>query len=161
VHVELRHESWHDPGLASFLNDLRLGAVSADLPRMKHYLPCLTSIGGESAYLRLHGRNERGWLLNAYDARYDYLYNTRETRELRKRIESFASRCSRVIIIANNTTGGKSIPIAFQLLSHLRGNRPVPVPEASLRAFPQLRSIALSAGVEHPPLDSDLFRRAV
>jgi uncharacterized protein YecE (DUF72 family) len=143
-HVELRHESWHEPGLLAFLQENTLGIVSADIPRIRHYMPFVAGVTGPSAYLRLHGRNEKGWLLNAYDARYDYLYNERESREITRRVNALESRCSNVTIICNNTTAGKAIPLAFHLLSAIRGGRPVPVPAASLSSFPFIRTTALT-----------------
>lgn len=142
AHVEFRHESWHTPGLISFLKENSLGVVAADIPKIRHYMPFLTGTAGDAAYLRLHGRNEKGWLLNAYDARYDYLYNARETREIEKRLAVLTPRCAFTTVIANNSTGGKSIPVALQLLAAVRGGKPVPVPAAALEAFPYLRPIA-------------------
>jgi len=161
VHVEFRHESWQHNGLIAFLREYSLGVVSADIPRIRHYMPFITGVSSETAYLRLHGRNEKGWLLNGYDARYDYLYNGRETRELEKRLAALAPRCARVTLIANNTTGGKSIPVALRLLSALRGGKPVPVPAASLKAFPDLRSIALLDPQEDSVLNLSLLRRVI
>jgi uncharacterized protein YecE (DUF72 family) len=160
MHVEFRHESWHQNSLIPFLKENSLGAVSADIPRIRHYMPFITGVSGDSAYLRLHGRNEKGWLLNGYDARYDYLYNSRETHEIEKRLEALVPRCGKVTVIANNTTGGKSIPLALHLVSALRGGKAVPVPGASLKTFPHLRPISLLDTGEAPLLDID-FRRAI
>jgi len=161
AHVEFRHESWQHPGLMTFLRENSLGVVAADIPRIKHYMPFLTGTTGGSAYIRLHGRNEKGWLLNAYDARYDYLYNARETREIEKRIGAMTPHCTSATVIANNTTGGKSLPIALQLIASLRGGRPVPVPDATIAAFPHLRSIALSEKDEFLLPGADPVRRAM
>ena len=63
-----------------------LSSVHADLPRIKQFPVTFPRPRGERAYFRLHGRNEKGWLLNGYDVRYDYLYNARELRELKRRM---------------------------------------------------------------------------
>ena len=161
AHVEFRHESWHHAGLLSFLRENGLGVVSADIPRIRHYMPFITGVSGPAAYLRLHGRNEKGWLLDGYDARYDYLYNARETRELEKRLLALSSASSRVTVIANNTTGGKAVPLAFQLLSSLQNGRPVRIPDAALRAFPGLRSIALAEDAGESLISREPLHRAV
>ena len=142
VCVELRHESWHQASTRELLEENGLQSLSADLPRIKQFMPFTTSVIGEQAYIRLHGRNEKGWLLNGYDARYDYLYNGREIQELRRRCEALSTKCREVLILCNNTTGGKAIANALQLRAALSTSRTVNVPEAALRAFPHLADVA-------------------
>ncbi len=147
VHVELRHDSWQAPSLKNFLSENFLFPVNADMPRVKHFMPFSPNVAGETAYLRLHGRNEKGWLLDDYEARYDYLYNARELQELRRRLEALSVRCQQVMIICNNTAGGKAVATALQLTGMLRADRPgmktLEVPSAAFRAFPVLREIAM------------------
>jgi uncharacterized protein YecE (DUF72 family) len=142
LHVELRHESWNQPSLPGFLGEADLCPVSVDLPRVKQFISFSASVVGETAYVRLHGRNEKGWLLNSIDTRYDYLYNDREIREITRRIDAMAKRCKRMILIFNNTTGGKATANALQLCASLRDARRVLMPQATLSAFPHLREIA-------------------
>jgi uncharacterized protein YecE (DUF72 family) len=160
VHAEFRHQSWNQEGLAAFLRDHSLGVVGADMPRIKQYMPFITAVCGDAAYLRLHGRNEKGWMLNGYDARYDYQYNSREIREITRRLRGLEGRCRTVTVICNNSTGGKSLPVAFQLLSALREGKPVAVPPRTLSAFPFLRGITAPGTGETPLLDAG-FRQAM
>jgi uncharacterized protein YecE (DUF72 family) len=160
LHVEFRHQSWNHEGLITFLRENSLGVVGADMPRIKQYMPFITAVCGDTAYLRLHGRNEKGWMLNGYDARYDYQYNSREIREITRRLRGLEQRCRSVMVICNNNTGGKSLPLAFQLLSALREGKPVAVPPRTLKAFPFLRAIASPETGETPLLDAD-YRRAM
>ena len=160
LHVEFRHQSWNQEGLITFLRENSLGVVGADMPRIKQYMPFITAVCGETAYLRLHGRNEKGWMLNGYDARYDYQYNSREIREISRRLRGLEQRCRTVMVICNNNTGGKSLPLAFQLLSALREGKPVAVPPRTLKAFPFLRAIASPETGESSLLDAD-YRRAI
>jgi len=160
LHVEFRHQSWNQEGLVTFLREHDLGIVGADLPRIRQYMPFITAVCGEAAYLRLHGRNEKGWMLNGYDARYDYQYNSREIREVTRRLRGLEERCRTVTVICNNNTGGKSLPLAFQILSALREGKPVPIPDRTLRAFPFLRPIAALGTGETLLLDGD-YRRAI
>ena len=142
VHVELRHESWSQPSLPGMLAEYGLSPVNADMPRVRQLMPFGTAVAAPSAYLRLHGRNEKGWLLNGYDARYDYLYNGREIQELRRRCEALPTKCSDVFIVCNNTTGGKAVANALQLRAALHPSRSVSVPPAVTRAFPHLADVA-------------------
>jgi len=142
LQVEFRHASWEYGGLIGLMNETGMQPVHADLPRIRQFTPFLTAHRGETAYFRLHGRNDKGWLLNGMDTRYDYLYNGRELQELRRRVENISQKCRRTIVIFNNTSGGKAVANALQLLSSLRGTKPVMVPGAALHAFPFLRAIA-------------------
>jgi uncharacterized protein YecE (DUF72 family) len=142
VHIELRHASWEGPTFASFLQELGLSSVHADLPRIRQFPVTLPRPHGERAYFRLHGRNEKGWLLNGYDVRYDYLYNARELRELKRRMVTTPLECRDAFIIMNNTTGGKAIANAFEMLSALHDGCSIPIPAAALQAFPQLAPLA-------------------
>ncbi len=150
VHVEFRHDSWNQPTLMNFLSENRLCPVSADFPRAKQYMPFITNVVGDTAYLRLHGRNEKGWLLNNLDTRYDYLYNAKELREISRRLDALAPKCKRVIVLCNNTTQGKAVATALQITSALREGKHVLLPQATLRAFPHLDKIA--SVVEHQDL---------
>jgi len=161
LHFEFRHQSWNFPGLLNFLADSGAAPVSADLPRIRQFMPFTTGIVGERAYLRLHGRNEKGWLLNGLDTRYDYLYNARELQELRRRIEGISPSCKRVFVIFNTTTGGKAAANAFQLLSMVRGGTPIRVPATILHAFPLLREFAGDHIEEPLPFHPPGYRAAM
>lgn len=143
IHVEFRHDSWQTPSLQSFLTENALRPVSADMPRVKHLMPFTSNVMGDIAYLRLHGRNEKGWLLGNAETRYDYLYNHRELQELRRRLEALSTRCKRVIVVCNNTAGGKAVATALQLTSMLRSEssaaKPLEIPTAAFHAFPPLQ----------------------
>ncbi len=160
LHVELRHDSWHQKGLVPFLTENGLRPVNADLPRVNHLMPFHTGVAGETAYLRLHGHNETGWLRGAWDVRYDYLYNRREIRELARRITLLTAQCRRVFVVCNTTPHGKSIANALQIIAATREERKVRVPNGALRAFPRLEEIALSepAGLLFEPGE---YRRAM
>ncbi|MEK9135932.1 MAG: DUF72 domain-containing protein [Bacteroidota bacterium] len=142
MHVEFRHESWNQPSTWDLLAEKSLSLTSPDLPHIRQFMPYTSSIVGDRAYLRLHGRNEKGWLLNSLDARYDYLYNGKEIREIVRRVEAISHKSRHVTIIFNNTTGGKAVANALQFVSALRAGKHVLVPEATLRTFPHLHEIA-------------------
>ncbi len=141
VHVELRHASWEQPFLARFFRDLDLSPVHADLPRIKQFPVSFPRPIGQQAYFRLHGRNEKGWLLNGYDIRYDYLYNTRELREIKRRALSVPPNCTDVLLLWNNTTGGKGLANAMEMNAALHEGRTISLPAPTLRSFPHLAKI--------------------
>ncbi len=159
VRVELRHESWNQPSLLGFLAEHSLLPVSADLPRIRQFMPFITGVVGEEAYLRLHGRNEKGWLLDGLDTRYDYLYNSREVREIARRLDALSARCRRITVICNNTTSAKAVANALQLSAAWRKTKSVPVPSASLEAFPQLHEIAQQ--LDAPLFPEETYREAM
>lgn len=161
VHVELRHGSWHTPELAEMLAENGLSLVSADLPRVRQFMPFTTGVVGETAYLRLHGRNEKGWLLNGFDARYDYLYNGRELREINRRLQALYGQCGRATVIFNNTTGGKAVANAFQLAITLREGKPLAIPPSTLKTFPHLEQIGHSPEAELPLFSKGEYREAM
>lgn len=142
LHIELRHTSWDQPSLPGMLEDLGVAPVQADLPRIRQLMNSLPRSRGDRAYLRLHGRNEKGWLSETYDARYDYLYNQRELHEIKRRLQALPSTCAQKFVIWNNTTAGKAVANAFQLSALVNDRGTVPVPSPALRAFPFLQQIA-------------------
>jgi uncharacterized protein YecE (DUF72 family) len=142
LHIELRHSSWDQPSLPGMLEELGVAPVRADLPRIRQLMNSLPQSRGDRAYLRLHGRNEKGWLSQTYDARYDYLYNQRELHEIKRRLQALPSTCTRQFVIWNNTTSGKAVANALQLSALVNERGTVPVPAPALRAFPFLQQVA-------------------
>jgi uncharacterized protein YecE (DUF72 family) len=159
--AELRHDSWSQPGLPSFLKELGLQAVSVDLPRVNRYAPFLARPGEGTAYFRFHGRNEKGWLLKGGDARYDYLYNSRELMELRRRVDATTAHTEHVIVIFNNTTGGKAVANALQFRAAMDDGKRIMVPAPALGSFPYLESIAQPAAGEESLFSGAAYREAM
>lgn len=159
IHVEFRHNTWDHPAITGLLSENGLGSVSSDVPATAQLPRFSMRRVGNTAYLRFHGRNEKGWLLNGMDTRYDYLYNTREIRELNRRLAHVAENCTRIMVIFNNTTAGKAVANAFELTA-LRAGRRIPVPRSTLEAFPYLRDVAENDATM--PLIQDMkYREAV
>jgi uncharacterized protein YecE (DUF72 family) len=142
LHIELRHSSWDQPSLPGMLEELGVAPVRADLPRIRQLMHSLPGSCGHRAYLRLHGRNEKGWLSDTYDARYDYLYNQRELHEIKRRLQALPPTCTQQFVIWNNTTSGKAVANALQLSALVNERGTVPVPARTLRAFPFLQQVA-------------------
>jgi uncharacterized protein YecE (DUF72 family) len=159
--AELRHDSWNQPGLSSFLQEHGLQAVSGDLPRVNRYVPFLARPAKGTAYFRFHGRNEKGWLLKGGDARYDYLYNSRELVELRRRVDAMDAHSDRVIVIFNNTTGGKAVANALQFRAAMHGGERINVPAPALASFPYLEAIARPSVSEESLFSGAAYREAM
>jgi uncharacterized protein YecE (DUF72 family) len=161
LEVEVRHDSWNTDGLTSFLQDAGVHLVHADMPRIRQYMPFLTGLTGNRAYVRLHGRNDKGWMFNGWDARYDYLYNGRELREIRRRVEALPDRCTNATLIWNNSTSGKSVANAFEFASLLQGGKQIHIPAATVAAFPQLHHLALAADRQASLFSEDALKQAI
>lgn len=161
MHVEFRHNSWNQASTWDLLSEHGLSTVGVDLPHVRQLMPYTTPVVNDGAYLRLHGRNEKGWLINGFDVRYDYLYNEREVREIVRRIAVLSQKSSRVTVIFNNTTGGKAIANALQLVSSLRDGKHVLIPEPTLRAFPHLQKVAAVVDAEQTLLRNGTYRQAM
>lgn len=161
VAVEFRHDSWNQSFLPAFLEDNDLVPVNTDLPAVNHYRPFHTSICGSTAYIRLHGRNERGWLTDELDARYDYLYNGKEIKELSRRVAALQQKVEEIILICNNTTGGKAVANALQVLSAIRHNKPILIPQKTMQAFPQLERIPATIPTDDLLIGGEGFRQAM
>jgi uncharacterized protein YecE (DUF72 family) len=155
--VEFRHDSWNHPSVLHLLEENNVRLVSADLPRVRNFMPCTTSVIGETAYVRLHGRNEKGWLLNSPDTRYDYLYNTRELREIGRRLDMLRKRTKEVVVVCNNTTNAKAVANAFQIMSMVTQGK-VAISANALNSFPHLHEIA---GDSSTPLMDQAYRHAI
>jgi uncharacterized protein YecE (DUF72 family) len=161
IHVEVRNESWTPKALIGTLAECGLQPVSADLPALRHFPAFLTKTFGETAYVRLHGRNEKGWLLNGMDSRYDYLYNGKEIREIVRRIRLLSTTSRSLFLSCNNTTAGKAVANALQLTAALRGQKRILLPDRALAAFPSLHSLGETLEGGHPLLSGDGYRQAM
>lgn len=161
INVEFRHNSWDQTSTWDLLSEHDLSIVGADLPHVRQFMPYTASAVNGRAYLRLHGRNEKGWLINGFDARYDYLYNEREVREIARRVAVLSGKSSHITVIFNNTTGGKAIANALHLMSLVRDGKHVLIPEPTLRAFPHLEKVAAVVDAEQTLLGDGGYRRAM
>ena len=95
------------------------------------------------------------------DARYDYLYNEKELREIRKRLEALSRKANDLTIIFNNTTKGKAVANALALMAALSQGNQVPVPMATLKSFPHLREVADNIDSGQMVLGIGRYRRAM
>jgi uncharacterized protein YecE (DUF72 family) len=128
VAIELRHRGWLDDdrreetlewyadhGAAYVCVDVPDGAPPTLIPR----LDAVTR--DDLAYLRLHGRNARGWIKGRTVAeRFAYRYDDAELEEIAQRAEGLAEEADTVRMMFNNNRGDDA-PVAAQRMRELLG----------------------------------------
>ena len=152
--LELRHVSWQEPEALEFLSGLGVTVANLDYPIAKNSFNLQECRVGTDGYLRLHGRNEKGWMLNGYDARYDYqykdagrdqtynyLYSEKEVSGIRDRALSLAKTYRALTIVANNHYEGKQFATAIMLKAMLEG-RKLKGPPGVVKRYPELARYA-------------------
>lgn len=109
--VELRNRGWVEaktlPETLAFLRAHKVSLVSVDTPNEEHFtiMPgALDEIThAPLAYLRLHGRNAKGYLRGkSVAARFDYDYSDAEIDEVAERAKKLAREAKRVHVVFNN-----------------------------------------------------------
>lgn len=140
VAVEFRNGTWLDdesaPATLALLSDLGLAYAIADEPQLARgtVQPLVATTNENLAYLRLHGRNVRGW--QGHGGRYDYDYSTDELVAFVEIVEQLAGASRHVHVLFNNNEKGAGTRNALVLIGMLRGEPPhtedLPPVQASL-----------------------------
>ncbi|MDQ2652857.1 MAG: DUF72 domain-containing protein [Chloroflexota bacterium] len=140
VAVEFRNGTWLDaesaPDTLALLSDLSLAYAIADEPQLSRgtVQPLVANTSNDLAYLRLHGRNAKGWL--GHRGRYDYDYSTDELVGFAETVEQLATSVKQVHVMFNNNEKGAGTRNALVLIGMLRGEAPhtgdLPPVQASL-----------------------------
>ncbi|MBY9077791.1 DUF72 domain-containing protein [Paenibacillus sp. HN-1] len=77
----------------------------------------------EATYVRMHGRNTKGWQQSSHPdwrkLRYLYRYNTEELTEWRERLRELERGSRNVYVVFNNNSAGDATPNAKELQSLL------------------------------------------
>jgi uncharacterized protein YecE (DUF72 family) len=108
--VELRNRNWlTEPNREETLNYFRsrnLPLVLVDAPESEHFTVMQTEnniTNAKLAYLRLHGRNERGYITGRSVAeRFDYDYSADEIAGIATRVRDLANQTEEVHVAFNN-----------------------------------------------------------
>lgn len=91
---------------ARFLKDHHLPLVLVDAPHSEHFTVMQSDnviTDPALAYLRLHGRNERGYLTGKSAAeQFDYDYSPADINEIAERIQGLASKAQKVHVAFDN-----------------------------------------------------------
>ena len=141
--LEVRHNSWMGEGALDFVGSLPYHIVSIDQPVFGGSVRPRAVVTGDTAYIRLHGRNREKWFdKNAgRDERYDYLYSSEELTPWIERVRDLLADAKTVYVVTNNHYRGQAPANALELLSRVL-DRPVTVPEPLRTQYPHLARFA-------------------
>jgi uncharacterized protein YecE (DUF72 family) len=132
--VELRQRAWVEgktrASTLAYFRERGITWVAVDMPDSKepNVMPAIDEVTQPKlAYLRLHGRNEQGYLHGKSAAeRFHYDYSAAELKEIVARIKRLASQAEDVRVVASNHAEDFA-PKAALALKRLLG-QPLPPP---------------------------------
>ena len=133
VAVEFRYRAWMKEkrrnDVFSYLSDHDAVYVSVDAPLAEHVpiMPPIDAVTSDRlAYLRAHGRNERGYMSGRTVAeRFDYDYPDEELEEIAERARALADDAEQVHVLFNNNAR-ELAPKAARRMRQLLGQDPGP-----------------------------------
>ncbi|GKV66630.1 MULTISPECIES: DUF72 domain-containing protein [unclassified Sporosarcina] len=116
IAVEFRHQSWYTPAYRQktldFLQSLNIIHVVCDEPQVGDGSVPLVPVATDSkVLLRLHGRNDSGWVNTQRDSkawrkvRYLYDYSEKELQGMSEIVSSLEQQAEEVFVIFNNNSG--------------------------------------------------------
>ena len=141
VAVELRHRGWVDDERVEttlgWFSERGVAFVCVDAPPGDHVpiMPPIDAVTRDDlAYMRAHGRNERGYLSGRTVAeRFGWVYSDDELTEIAARTDHLAREAKEVHVLFNNNRDDDA-PSAARRFRALLGQDPGPPPEeAQLR----------------------------
>lgn len=102
--IEFRHRSWLSDRVFAELERRRVTLVSVDEPALANLLPPTDIVTNPDLfYVRLHGRNHKGWGSGNMQQQFDYDYSQEELTEWAdEKVEKMAQRAKRGVIFFNN-----------------------------------------------------------
>jgi uncharacterized protein YecE (DUF72 family) len=137
VAIELRHRGWvserNRDETFSWFSERNAAFVNVDAPPGDH-VPIMPSdidavTTDDLAYLRIHGRNEQGYLTGKTVAeRFGWRYEDEELEEIADRTRTLAEQAGEVHVLFNNNRDDDA-PTAAQRFRSLLGQDPGPGPE--------------------------------
>jgi uncharacterized protein YecE (DUF72 family) len=133
VAVELRNRNWmtKEDDAAGYFASRDATLVSVDTPRSEHFTvmpPTDTVTNPALSYLRLHGRNEKGYLTGkTVEERFDHQYSGEELEEVAGRVRRLSEQAREVHVVFNNNRSDYA-PEAARRFRVLLGQIP-PQPE--------------------------------
>lgn len=106
--AEFRHDSWNRGEVYDFLKNAGICFVSVDEPQIGDMMPPLAVSTGDTAYIRLHGRNSETWWGESGD-RYDYNYSEEELGEWIEKVEELEKSVWKIYAFFNNCHKGYAV----------------------------------------------------
>jgi uncharacterized protein YecE (DUF72 family) len=121
--VEFRHASWAADRVFSELERRGVTLAAVDAPPLPGLFPRLDVVTNPGLfYLRLHGRNARGWRSGHMQQQFDYDYTDAELREWTEGpIPRMAARSAGGLVFFNNHVRAQAPRNAVQLMHLLNG----------------------------------------
>jgi uncharacterized protein YecE (DUF72 family) len=127
--IELRNRNWlsapNRQDTLAFFGDRQLPLVLVDAPESEHFTVMQTEnnvTDTKLAYLRLHGRNERGYITGRTVAqRFDYDYAAEEITGIASRVRDLAEQAEEVHVAFNNNRSLYAPKAALQLKTAIEG----------------------------------------
>ena len=149
VFIEVRHDSWHNRAMVEFFEEHGLCPVNVDLPQLPHFMPLTAASHNGYAYFRMMGRNAAAWNHPELGDRYTYSYSQEELDDLLRKITIVSKTARRVYVVFHNDAKGHSLFNGFTL-RHRIDHQLVPVPEKTVREFPQLEEVRAMLALPAP-----------
>jgi uncharacterized protein YecE (DUF72 family) len=130
--VELRNRSWFkDERLAEtirFFKENKITLVGVDAPESEHFTvaPNLDFVTNpDLSYLRLHGRNEEGYIRGRTVAeRFNHQYTEAELQELAQRVDKLAKQTKETHVVYNNNASDYAVKAAERFQEMVHGHAP-------------------------------------
>jgi len=131
VAVELRNRDWVTGGqfeeTIGYFKERAVTLVLVDAPESEHFtvMPGFDRITNPKlGYLRLHGRNEQGYIRGRSVAeRFDYDYSEEEVKQIAARVRALEKEVERLHVVANNNRSNYAPKLAKRLQELLRIQR--------------------------------------
>jgi uncharacterized protein YecE (DUF72 family) len=119
--VEFRNAEWANDRVFAELQRRRVTLVTVDEPRLRGLFPTLEQVTNPAlVYVRLHGRNGRGWYSGSKDKQFDYDYGDQELHEWAQRVERMLRQARRGVVFFNNHVAAQAPRNARTLARMLR-----------------------------------------
>jgi uncharacterized protein YecE (DUF72 family) len=143
VAIELRNRLWMKGERAedtlSWMSEHRAAFVAVDAPREEHVpiMPAIDAVTRDDlAYIRMHGRNEEGYMHGKTVAeRFGWEYSDDELEEIAGRVRAMAEEAGEVHAMFNNNARDNA-PVSARRFRELVGQDPgPPAQEAQLRVL--------------------------
>ncbi len=139
--IEFRHREWIKESVFEGLDKRGTGIVFCDMPQLKN-LPdgqtFATPFTGNTAYIRLHGRNADAWYAKDDSpngsSRYDYEYSESELKEFVPVIKAAIVEGKRPQVFFNNHpkgNGSKNAKAMMEMMREREQNMAVPAVNCS------------------------------
>lgn len=114
--VEFRHRSWVDDRVFTELERRKVSLVTVDAPDLPYLFPALDVVTNPDLfYIRLHGRNTKGWRSGTMQKKFDYSYSDEELGGLSETISRMARQARSGVIFFNNHVRGQAVENARRL----------------------------------------------